>query len=73
MKKLFLLYLFTACLGRINAQQLISYELIATYTIAQIDSIYAANGIPGIILPSTYGVNAYKVIYNTLNADRYRL
>lgn len=69
MKNFFLLCLFTTCLGRINAQQLISYELIATYTIAQIDSIYAANGIPGIILPSTYGVNAYKVLYNTLDAD----
>ncbi|MGB3074571.1 MAG: T9SS type A sorting domain-containing protein [Chitinophagales bacterium] len=65
-------FLFSICfffLIRSQAQQLVSYELIATYSLNQIDSIYTANGIPGIILPSTYGVQAYKVLYNTLDAD----
>ncbi|HUM45558.1 MAG TPA: T9SS type A sorting domain-containing protein, partial [Chitinophagales bacterium] len=69
MRKFFLLCCFTCFLVRLQAQQLVSYELIATYTLDQIDSIYTANGIPGIILPSSYGVKAYKVLYNTLDAD----
>jgi pimeloyl-ACP methyl ester carboxylesterase len=69
MKKIFLSGLIILCFGRLQAQQLVSYELIATYTLDQIDSIYFANGIPGIILPSSYGVQAYKVLYNTLDAD----
>ncbi|MBX7109893.1 MAG: T9SS type A sorting domain-containing protein [Chitinophagales bacterium] len=69
MRKICLLFLFVFFLVRSQAQQLVSYELIASYSLDQIDSIYTANGIPGIILPSTYGVNAYKVLYNTLDAD----
>lgn len=69
MRKIFLLCLLVFILVRSQAQQLVSYELIADYSLGQIDSIYTANGIPGIILPSTYGVRAYKVLYNTLDAD----
>ncbi|HZX75129.1 MAG TPA: lipase family protein, partial [Cyclobacteriaceae bacterium] len=69
MKKLLLLSFFSIYTVNLQAQQLISYNLITSYTTDQIDSIYAANGIPGIILPSTYPVNVYKVVYNTLDAD----
>lgn len=69
MRKNFLVLLFAFFVIRSQAQELVSYQLLATYTLPQIDSIYAANGIPGIILPSTYGVRAYKVLYNTLDAD----
>src|SRR5580765_5448956 len=60
---------FTVCLNTGNAQQLVSFNLITTYSPDQIDSIYLANGIPNFILPSTYQVNVYKVVYNTLDAD----
>jgi len=67
MKKLFLVFLLFSSIS--NAQTLVSYELIASYTTTQIDSILAANGIPGIILPSTYDIDVYKVVYNTYDAD----
>lgn len=51
------------------AQTLVSYNLIKTYTPEQIDSVLAANGIPGLVLPSTYSINIYHVVYNTLDAD----
>ena len=67
MKRLFLALLFFTTLAK--AQSLVSYNLIASYTTDQIDSILSANGIPGIILPSIYNVDVYKVVYNTLDQD----
>lgn len=67
MKKLLLIALLLPTFMR--AQTLVSYDLIASYSTLQVDSILAANGIPGIILPSTYGVDVYKVVYNTVDAD----
>lgn len=69
MKKIVLICCSLLFMTNLKAQQLLSYELIATYSLDQIDSIYFANGIPGIILPSAYGVEAYKVQYSTLDAD----
>lgn len=67
MKKILLCLLLVSAFA--HAQTLVSYNLIRTYTTTQIDSILAANGIPGIILPSTYDVDVYKVVYNTADAD----
>jgi pimeloyl-ACP methyl ester carboxylesterase len=69
MKKIIFVFLLLTIATKIFAQQLVSYEELATYTVAQIDSIYLANGIPGFALPSTYDVKVYKVDYNTLDAD----
>jgi pimeloyl-ACP methyl ester carboxylesterase len=52
-----------------RSQTLVSYNLITSYSTTQIDSILAANGIPGIILPSTYDVDVYRVVYYTVDAD----
>ncbi len=49
--------------------QLISFSWIVSYSTDQIDSIYAVNGVPSSILPSTYSVNVYKVLYETLDKD----
>src|SRR5258706_15692339 len=67
MKKLFLALLFLTSIA--EGQTLVSYNLLASYTTTQIDSILAANGIPGIILPSKYDIDVYKVVYNTFDAD----
>jgi hypothetical protein len=66
-----LIMVLSGCLlaNRGFAQQLISYDLIGEFTPSQIDSIYFANGIPSFVLPSTYTVAVYKVVYNTLDAD----
>ena len=69
MNKIPLLLLFCIAIVEVKAQELVSYSLIATYTSSQIDSIYTANGIPTFVLPGEYGVNIYKVEYNTLDAD----
>jgi hypothetical protein len=68
MKK-FLLLISLLSAQQSPAQTLVSYELIETYTTIQVDSILAANGIPGIILPSSYDIDIYKVIYHTVDTD----
>ncbi|MCY7409961.1 MAG: T9SS type A sorting domain-containing protein [Chitinophagales bacterium] len=68
MKKYLLLGL-TFISAMASAQSLVSYNLIKTYSTGQIDSVLSANGIPPLFLPTTYDIDIYKVVYNTLDAD----
>lgn len=47
------------------AQTVISYTLLKSFSKQQVDSILAANGIPGSVFGTKYGVNFYKVLYKT--------
>ncbi|MEM7036737.1 MAG: lipase family protein [Bacteroidota bacterium] len=65
-------FLIAACFAlqafaftHVMSQQLISYQLIQSFTTAQVDSTLAAQGLPTIILDINNGVDAYKVLYNT--------
>lgn len=40
-----------------------------SFTTEQIDSTFTANGIPLLVVPTTYAVNAYKITYNTVSYD----
>jgi hypothetical protein len=52
-----------------SAQSLISSTLIATYTKQQIDSIYAANGLPAFLLPVRHDIEIYQLVYETVSYD----
>ncbi len=74
MKKLYttFLSLLTAyCLlpTAAQAQQIISIDFLRSFTTDQIDSTFTANGIPLLVVPTTYAVNAYKITYNTVSYD----
>ncbi|MBK9319067.1 MAG: hypothetical protein IPM91_09780 [Bacteroidetes bacterium] len=70
MKKILLLVLlYFFGVKSSSAQFLSSFQLVATYNFAQIDSIYLANGIPTFIFPKRFNVNVYKIIYNTVSYD----
>jgi hypothetical protein len=45
--------------------RVISYELVKTYTIAQLEQQWKEAGIPKAIAPIKYSVDIYEVIYNT--------
>jgi pimeloyl-ACP methyl ester carboxylesterase len=47
------------------SQTVISYTLLKSFSKQQVDSLLTANGIPGSILGTKYGVNFYKVLYKT--------
>ena len=40
-----------------------------SFTTDQIDSTFTANGIPLLVVPTTYPVNVYKITYNTVSYD----
>lgn len=71
MKKFYFLSLLTAyCLMQtVSAQQIISIDLIRSFSTQQIDSTFSANGIPSLVVPITYPVDVYKVTYNTPSYD----
>ena len=52
-----------------SAQQIISIDFLRSFTTDQIDSTFTANGIPLLVVPTTYAVNAYKISYNTVSYD----
>ena len=52
-----------------QAQYTISATFEYAYTHAQVDSILNAQGVPGGVLQTQYGVRMYKVKYNTYDAD----
>lgn len=60
------LALLSFCL---HAQTLVSKTLIASYSKQQLDSLLTARGIPAILFSTRYGVDAYKLIYRTLDYD----
>lgn len=64
MKKFLLLFSF--CLYPFFSQaQLISFEPIATYTVDELYTLMAEQGVPTAVLTPLYEVTYYKVIYNT--------
>lgn len=52
-----------------SAQQIISIDFLRSFSTDQIDSTFTANGIPLLVVPTTYAVNAYKITYNTVSYD----
>ncbi len=51
----------------VRAQVLVSYSLELSLAQNQIENFYNSNGLPGVILPQSHGVNVYRVIYNTVS------
>lgn len=45
--------------------EVVSYELLNTYSVTQIDSIITDFGVPGGIITAEYGVDVYRVLYKT--------
>lgn len=57
-------------LGQIPIRgELISDSLIASYTLTEIADEYAAFGLPQFAAPIQYEIDAYKIVYWTLNAQ----
>lgn len=65
---LVLLFTFGATQANEN-KYLVSYELAFTKSIADLEAKWKEAGIPKIVAPIEYGVNAYEVIYNTTYHD----
>lgn len=49
--------------------KVVSYTLLKSYKLAQLDSLYKAYGVPTAILGLTYDVKLYKVVYHTVQYD----
>ncbi len=71
MKKHYSFLFLASCLLSLSsfAQQIISIDFLRSFTTDQIDSTFTANGIPLLVVPTTYAVNAYKITYNTVSYD----
>lgn len=69
MKKSLTLFLLLLCAVLSHAQFANQVIFQHYYTKPQVDSILAAQGVPGGILSTIYPVKTYKVIYNTVAAD----
>lgn len=54
---------------RLQAQHLVSYQLQRHYTIADVEQLLANAGVPTVLLRPEFEVDAYKIIYNTRNAQ----
>jgi pimeloyl-ACP methyl ester carboxylesterase len=55
--------------GTARAQVLISSTLIQAYSTQQVDSVFTANSLPSFLLPIRYGVDIYRIEYNTVGID----
>jgi hypothetical protein len=69
MKKIYLLFILLSTTVYANAQYLVSKTLIGSYTKPQLDSILNEIGVPSFLATTKYGVDAYKILYNTVNPD----
>jgi pimeloyl-ACP methyl ester carboxylesterase len=69
MKKILLITLLWFSTTSLFSQNLVSITLIASYSKTQIDSLLTANGIPSLLFTTRLGVDAYKIIYNTVDYD----
>lgn len=47
--------------------QIISYTLLENYSMGQLDSLFALDGLT--VFPVHYAVNMYKIVYKTIDAD----
>jgi len=61
--------LFTFTLKAAENSVLVSYELAFSKTKSELLEIWKKNGVPTIVAPVNYGVNAYEIIYNTTYHD----
>jgi pimeloyl-ACP methyl ester carboxylesterase len=68
MKKLFT-FIGIAAMLQTSAQFAVSVTYINSFTAHQVDSALSSNGIPTFLFHLNYGVNMYKVIYNTVSWD----
>ncbi|MFN8277975.1 MAG: lipase family protein [Chitinophagales bacterium] len=68
MKKLVLSLLCLVTLG-CEAQHLSRIYFFRSFTAQQLDSTLDANGVPSTLLNIQRGVDAYRIIYNTVNPD----
>ncbi len=71
MKKLYTFLFLVSCFLPLSnyAQQIISINFLRAFSTQQIDSTFAANGIPSFAVPISYPVDAYKITYNTVSYD----
>lgn len=69
MKKYLLLLLLATFSFIASAQTMVSHTFLVSLTKNQLDSVLSANGIPAAFLGTQYGVNVYKVVYNTVSFD----
>lgn len=58
-----------SCCQFSDAQVLVSKTLERSWSTQQIDSFYTQQGLPAAILPNSYGVDIYRIIYNTVSYD----
>ena len=66
---LLLIFLVVGNLSAEENKYLASYELAFTKSKAELEAIWKENGIPKIVAPVVYGINAYEIIYNTTYCD----
>jgi Secretory lipase len=66
-KRLFFFCIACISFYQLNAQHLLSSTQIASFTSAQVDSIFTANGIP---FNATLGIHCYRLVYSTQNAKQ---
>jgi hypothetical protein len=70
MKQYYLLLLAALCLSTsTNAQIVVSKTLLKSWNKAQVDSFLQKKNIPPALVGTRYGVDMYKVIYNTVTFD----
>ena len=68
MKRLLLIVLVNCLMVSAYSQRIVSKTLLKTLTKVEVDSILQANSIPN-IFNTTYNIEVYKVIYNTVSYD----
>lgn len=65
----FLLLVFLLVSVTAQGQVLLGYTLKKSWNTQQLDSFYTSMGLPSILLPQSYGVDIYKVVYRTVSYD----
>ena len=69
-KSVLVFYLLLASFFCVHAQtRIVKDSLLFSFSRTQLDSLYNKNGIPPSILGLEYGVDAYKIVFRTLNYD----
>lgn len=72
MKKLYCMLLVLSSCFMLSAQErgtLLSETVLAVSQASEIAGMFTANGVPPGILPAQYGVEEYKITYQTVDAD----
>ncbi len=69
MKRFFSALLLLCIIHVTQAQTLVSRTLIRSFSKSQLDSVLGANGIPSLFVTTQYGVDVYKVTYNSFDFD----